>query len=275
MPEYRHACHAGNYADVLKHLLLVQTLKHLDRSDGPRCYVDTHAGAGLYALDAETATQESGFRTGIVRLWDKPDQVEALSNYLDLVRSLNPDGLLRRYPGSPWFARQLSGQTDRFLLFELNPADSRRLRLRFASTDDRVKIVTGDGFAGLDAFRSQLSCPLVVLLDPPYVQRSDYRLALDALRLSTPGKDVYLLWYPLLQRPETLQFSESLTRLAPSEWLHLHLTVRSPSHSGMFGCGLFILNPPPRLAERINPALPSLVNSLGQDESAGYFLNEG
>ena len=151
MLSYRHAFHAGNHADVLKHFLIVQLARYLEQKDAPFWYVDSHAGAGLYALDTGYATKLAEYLDGIGRLWQRSDLPVPLAEYVDLVRALNPDGMLRAYPGSPWIAHRMLRQQDRLRLFELHSSDCQLLQNNFREAGRRVTIQASDGFAGIKA----------------------------------------------------------------------------------------------------------------------------
>jgi 23S rRNA (adenine2030-N6)-methyltransferase len=281
MLSYRHAFHAGNHADVLKHFVLMQVLQHATQKDKPLWYIDTHAGAGMYALDKGYATQNAEFASGISRLWHDPHLPTVLADYVALLKKLNPDGQLKRYPGSPAFAQALLRHDDRLRLFELHPNDCKLLRQFFkeaghSPSSRKVIIETADGFAGLKAILPPPSRRAVVLIDPPYEEKQDYRRVLDALKdsLQRFATGTYILWYPLLQRPEPRQLHEKLQKLGLSSWLQVTLSVQAPSPEGfgMHGSGLFIVNPPWTLPETLGEVMPYLVNVLGQDAGTGFSL---
>jgi len=149
MLSYRHAFHAGNPADVLKHFVLVELLQHLNQKDKPYWYIDTHAGAGGYALDSGFAAKNAEYASGIARLWAAPDLPPQLATYVDLVRAFNSGPKLRAYPGSPMIARALLRDDDRMRLFELHTADNKLLNAAFAEAGRSVKVEKSDGFSGL------------------------------------------------------------------------------------------------------------------------------
>ncbi len=274
MLSYRHAFHAGNHADVLKHLILVQLARHLAQKDKPFWYIDTHAGAGAYALDEGYATKLAEYRDGIGRLWQRPDLPPALADYVALVRSLNDDGRLRVYPGSPWLARQTLRTQDRLRLFELHSTDSELLAKNFSDLRDRVQVIAGDGFAGLRALLPPPPRRALVLIDPSYEIGSDYGGVVGALEeaLHRFPTGTYVLWYPLLARPESRQLAGKLKRLPTAKWLHTTLSVRAVSGPGMHGSGMFLINPPWTLAASLRETLPWLVDVLAQDAGAGYAV---
>jgi 23S rRNA (adenine2030-N6)-methyltransferase len=277
MLSYRHAFHAGNHADVLKHFVLMQVLEYTAQKEKPFWYIDTHAGAGMYALDSGYATQNAEFQSGIARLWERKDLPPALSRYVDLIRQLNPSGKLRRYPGSPSCAQPMLRPDDRMRLFELHPADCKLLHKTFDPAGKTVKIELQDGFAGLKALLPPPPRRAVVLIDPPYEQKQDYARAVDVLKdsLQRFATGTYILWYPLLQRPEPRLLEDRLKKLQLPSYLHVTLNVQTPSPDGfgMFGSGLFIVNPPWSLPKMLEETLPVLVNALGLDNGASFGLD--
>lgn len=276
MLAYRHAFHAGNHADVLKHFVLQQVLQHYASKDKPFWYIDTHAGAGLYALDTGFAAKNAEYVSGIGRLWQRNDLPEPLAEYVQLVRSFNPGDKLRFYPGSPACARPLLRPDDRMRLFELHPSDFPLLRQTFLKEGRRVIIEPQDGYAGLKALLPPPPRRAVVLIDPPYEQKQDYARVVDTLKdsLQRFATGTYIAWYPLLQRPEPKRLQEKLAKLGLDSWLSVTLSVQGPSPEGygMSGSGLFIANPPWTLPATLQQTLPYLVRVLGLDSHAGYTL---
>ncbi|HZV60912.1 MAG TPA: 23S rRNA (adenine(2030)-N(6))-methyltransferase RlmJ [Methylophilaceae bacterium] len=280
MLSYRHAFHAGNHADVLKHFVLKEVLQYAAQKDKPFWYVDTHAGAGMYALDKGYAQQNAEFKDGVERLWHGHELPAPLVDYVELIRRLNPKGELKLYPGSPAIARELLRQDDRMRLFELHTNDSKLLRQEFLvdkpNANKQIVIETQDGFAGLKALLPPLPKRAVVLIDPPYEDKSDYQRVVAALKdsLERFAIGTYLIWYPLLQRPEPKQMLGKLTRLQPKSWLHVELQVQKPilGGFGMHGSGLFIINPPWTLPKILSEAMPTLVKILAQNEGADFTL---
>lgn len=276
MLSYRHAFHAGNHADVLKHAVLVHLLGYLAQKDKPFWYVDTHAGAAGYALDEAWAQKNAEFESGIGRLWSRTDLPASLAGYVAQVRSLNPDGALRFYPGSSQLAMQMLREQDRMRLFELHSTESRNLRAHYARDSPRVMVQAGDGFDGLKSVLPPPPRRGLVLIDPSYEDKRDYaraRAALeDAQRRFASG--VYVLWYPVVQRRESREFPEALKRLQRKDWLHAALTVKAPAADGygLHGSGLFVLNPPWTLPAMLHEAMPYLAKVLGQDTGAGFEL---
>ena len=276
MLSYRHAFHAGNHADVLKHFLLLQLLQHLTRKDKPLWFIDTHAGAGLYALDSGYATQLAEFEAGIGRLWSRTDLPPPLADYVQLVRKLNPDGQLRHYPGSPWLALQALRPQDQLRLFERHSTDSRLLQENFHQAGRHVLVTAGDGFAGLKASLPPAPRRGLILVDPSYETRDDYGKVVQAVKdgLSRFATGTYAIWYPQLARSEARELPERLQRLPIDCWLQVSLSVRRPSPDGigMHGSGMFIINPPWTLPQVLAEVMPYLAKALAQDAGATFHL---
>ena len=280
MLSYRHAFHAGNHADVLKHTVLLQLMKLLQAKDKPFWVVDTHAGAGLYALDEGYAKQLAEYREGIGRLWGRTDLPGALADYLAAVQEVNPDGRLKYYPGSPWIAYRNLREQDRLRLFELHTTDVRLLQQNFAGSGKQTLIQNEDGLAGLKAFLPPPPRRGLVLIDPSYEDKRDYQRVHQTLRdaLERFASGVYALWYPCLQRSETRELPEKLKRLPAKGWLHVELCVRGREpdengHVGMYGSGLVILNPPWKLYETLQDIMPWLRDTLAQGAGAEFTLD--
>lgn len=293
MLSYRHAFHAGNHADVLKHVVTIQLLQYLCQKDTPYMYIDTHAGAGVYALDTGYAAKNAEFETGIAQLWDRKGLPPPLAEYVQLVKSLNPSGKLRYYPGSPYCAEKTMREQDRLRLFELHPADSKILDENFRKLEahaaeqgqrpstrgKRVMIQKGNGFTGLKALLPPPSRRALVLIDPPYEDKSDYRSVKDTLEdaLKRFSTGIYAVWYPVLQRMESRQLPDKLKRLPSNGWLDVTLSISTPSPDGfgLHSSGMFVLNPPWTLEPMLRDLMPYLVKILGRDAGAGFTLESG
>ncbi len=278
MLSYRHAFHAGNHADVLKHCILVQLLRHLNQKEKPYWFIDTHAGAGRYLLDSEYATTNSEFASGIGRIWGRADLPPTVADYVRQVRAMNSDGQLRHYPGSPWLAHELMRTDDRLRLFELHPADHRFLERTFAKAGHRVAIRRADGFQEIKSVLPPPPRRGLVLIDPAYEDKRDYLRVVATLKegLDRFPTGVFAVWYPQLQRGDARQLPEKLKKLAP-RWLDARLAARAPSGDGfgMHGSGMFVINPPWTLAETLAGVLPWLTLALGADDGAGHELTTG
>lgn len=284
MLSYRHAFHAGNHADVLKHFVLLELLNYLNQKDKPYCYVDTHAGAGLYALNEGYATKNAEFETGIARLMDEKNLPQPLARYVKLVQSFNDEGKLDFYPGSPLVAHRAMRHTaelrDTQRLFELHPTDYKLLQENCKTLRINANFVQmSDGFAGLKAVLPPASRRALVLIDPPYEDKRDYTTLVDALAESLRrfATGTYAVWYPCLQRHELPYLIKDLKALPAKSWLNVELNVQAPSIEGfgMHGSGLFILNPPWTLADTLAQTLPTLTELLAMDDDAHFILEHG
>lgn len=277
MLSYRHAFHAGNHADVLKHVVLLQLLRYLNLKDKPYWFIDTHAGAGAYALTKGYATQLAEYKDGIGRLWQRDDLPGAIADYLAVVRAANADGRLRHYPGSPRVALAAMRASDRLWLFELHPADCELLTHKLADAGRRAQIRHADGLAGLKALLPPPPRRALTLIDPSYELKTDYHHAVRAVRDALkrfPG-GIYALWYPLLARGEADKLPAELRRLPGAKWLDFNLRVKAPATDGlgMVGSGMFIINPPYTLRATLEQLLPWLARVLAQDETAGFTVD--
>lgn len=279
MLSYRHAFHAGNHADVLKHVVLVQILRHLARKDTPFWVIDTHAGAGLYALQGDQAARLGEYQQGIGRLWEMEKLPAAVAEYVGEVRAANPDGCLRVYPGSPWFAWRALRPRDRLRLFELHSTDSALLLEHFRHAGRQVGITAGDGFGGMKALLPPPPRRGLVLIDPAYERREEYARVVGALREGVKrfATGIYAIWYPRLARVESQGLPRRLKAASRDRpWLHAALDVCAPRPDGLglYGSGLFVVNPPWTLHDTLAETLPWLARNLGQDATAGYSLEE-
>lgn len=272
MLAYRHGFHAGNHADVLKHTVLVAVLRHMATKEKGYRLVDTHAGAGGYALEGRQAQKRHEYEGGIGRLWDRADLPPAVADYVALVRRFNGEGgALKQYPGSPALAQMLLRPQDQLRLYELHPTDHKILA-SFLGGQPGCEVHMADGY---EALKSQLPSPTrrgVVLVDPPYELKTDYVRALGALReaLAKFPDAVVVLWLPQLALVESRQLPQRLKASAESAakkgWLLARLTLADADARGfgMLGSSVFVANPPHTLAAQLKAALPWLAQVLAQ-----------
>ena len=286
MLAYRHSFHAGNHADVLKHIVQIAVLNYFNEKDKPYWVIDTHAGAGMYSLVSKHAQLKSEFEKGIRKLYDRDDLPPLIAQYVDLVKSVNKtvesrsaQGIETRtslafYPGSPCLSAALLPPGDKLRLFELHPTDFTLLREHFAG-HRAVSMKQDDGLAGLKASLPPPPRRAVVLIDPSYELKEDYQLVYSALKdsLTRFAQGTYIIWYPVLNRPEWRRMAERLERLEV-KWVHVNLTVAQPDEEGfgMLGSGLFVVNPPFVLEEQLRVVMPYLVKHLGQYTGANFYL---
>jgi len=296
MFSYRHAFHAGNHADVLKHTALLAVLRHLTRKETAIHLFDTHAGAGLYRLDGDYAQTSGEAAHGFLQLQAalKPDTVlaPALQDYMDMVASFNAGSSHAIYPGSPFIVQRCLRERDRLRLFELHPTDAKTLKANVAQLDAGrfITVMQEDGFEGLKKFLPPPSRRAFVLCDPSYEIKSDYGrvvdLLTDALKRFATG--TYMVWYPIIPRPEAHELPRKLKTLANREgrpWLNATLTVKSSKlghddagevvRPGLRASGVFVINPPHTLKATLNDALKQAAQLLAQGKNKAFEVETG
>ena len=274
MLSYRHAFHAGNPADVLKHSVLIHCIRHLLKKDKPFHYVDTHAGAGLYELKSGFADQNREFLSGISKIHNVKDELPALlKDYLSVIESFNATHELEFYPGSPLIAKQLLRDSDQMRLHELHKADFDILYSHFAS-DSRALVQKKDGLRGMIKAFPPPSRRGIVLIDPPYENKNDYVVlpyAIHDALCKFPSATI-LVWYPMLEDERFMDLKEDLSKLPVTSWLNVEFQTRTPS-PGLYGSGMWIINPPWDLPSAISSVENTLVSELGQDSHAQIALH--
>ncbi|MFI5447466.1 23S rRNA (adenine(2030)-N(6))-methyltransferase RlmJ [Polaromonas sp. UC242_47] len=328
MFSYRHAFHAGNHADVLKHTTLIALMKYLTQKDTALTVIDTHAGAGLYRLDGDYTETSGEAQDGIFRLLSaskmpaaqagkaptatksvapaKTGKVAAeqplapvLQDYVDFLRSLNPQfaetgdpAHLKIYPGSPFIEQHFLSGRDKLKLFELHPTDFKSLtgNIEQLGVGRQVVVSREDGFEVLKTFLPPPARRAMVFCDPSYEIKTDYgrvaSIMADAVKRFATG--TYVVWYPIIPRPEAHDLPRKLKTLATKSsrsWLHATLTVKSSKlttdeagdvkRPGLPASGMFVINPPHTLKADLQLALPQMVTRLGQDRNAGFTLDHG
>jgi 23S rRNA (adenine2030-N6)-methyltransferase len=278
MLSYRHAFHAGSHADVLKHLVLMLCLQHMNSKDKPYTVVDTHAGAGLYLLDTEQARRTGESINGIGKLWQRNDWPAPLAGLMALIKQANQTGQLLRYPGSPWLIDHLARPIDRLRFCELHSTDFALLRRQYKDAGRRVAVYQDDGFEVLKASLPPPSRRALVLIDPSYEIKSDYVKVVAAIKdsLKRFATGTLLVWHPLIPQLEANQLPEKLKKAGAAHWLHATLSVNAPSTQGrgMHGSGMFVVNPPWTLAATLNDTLPYLADILALDHQAKWQVDE-
>jgi len=324
MFSYRHAFHAGNHADVLKHTTLIALCKYLCGKDTALSVIDTHAGAGLYRLDGDYTETSGEAKDGVFRLFQvlnetaapkiraqfAPKKVvsqtptpaafcPALQDYADVLRGLNPKFVetgdvaqLKIYPGSPFIVQRFLQGRDKLKLFELHPTDFKSLSGNIAQLDAgrQVSVACEDGFEALKTFLPPPSRRAMVFCDPSYEMKSDYARVsacmADAVKRFSTG--TYVVWYPVIPRPEAHDLPRKLKTVAVKagkSWLNAVLTIKSSKlttdsegeivRPGLPASGMFIINPPHTLKAQLQLALPQMVQLLGQDRNASFALDSG
>jgi len=293
MFSYRHAFHAGNHADVLKHTVLIAALQYMTEKDAALTVLDTHAGAGLYRLDGDYARTSGEASEGILRLTTPGEALTPLLQaYVDMVRAFNQGAGTKVYPGSPFIIQRLLRAHDKLKLFELHPTDLRALAGNVAQLDAgrQVAVLHEDGFEGVKKFLPPPARRALLLCDPSYEIKSDYGKVLDMVQdgLKRFATGTYAVWYPIIPRPEAHDLPRRLKTMAQKagkSWLHATLTVKSSKitenaqgetqRPGLPASGMFLINPPHTLKAGLQQALPQLVERLGQDRNATHTLESG
>lgn len=267
---YRHAYHAGNHADVLKHIALARIFVLMARKDTPFAYLDSHSGIGLYDLLGNEASRTGEWESGIGRLWERDDLPELLQDYLEVVRALNPDGGLEFYPGSPELARRLTRPQDRVMLNELHPEDGRLLKANMAG-ERRISVHQGDGWLLPRAFLPVSEKRGVLLIDPPFEQPDDLERCVTALdeAIGRMRQTVVAIWYPIKDRRQLKRFYQRLEKSSAPKMLRVELCVHpADTADRLNGSGLVIANPPWPLGEELRGLLPWLADTLAQSEGS-------
>jgi 23S rRNA (adenine2030-N6)-methyltransferase len=295
MFSYRHAFHAGNHADVLKHMILLNICQYMTQKDKPLTYIDTHAGVGVYQMGNPMAQKSGEAQTGIAKLWpmwqnkgQRNQLPPMLHAYLQHIFELNGADELKHYPGSPYIASRNLREIDRLRVFELHPNDMRlldeminRINLPDSRDDKRVLFKTVDGFIGLKANIPPASRRGLVLIDPSYEIKDDYTKVAKAMKdaLIRFPTGTYCIWYPVLARQESRNLVTQLERIAAdagAKWLHATLAVGEvqPAQmaAGLQASGMFVFNPPYTLADDLKAALPLVADKLKTDAAGGYEI---
>jgi len=274
MLAYRHHFHAGNFADVFKHALLVRLLLALAKKDTPYCFLDTHAGVGRYDLSHPWALKNAEFRDGIARLWERPDVPELLTPYLAAVRAENPNGRLRFYPGSPWIARRLLRRGDRMVLSELNKTDVAGLGELFAR-DRQVTVHLMDGYQALKAHLPPNERRGLVLIDSSFDRAGEFKRVAEALATAHErwATGIYGAWYPLMELATMRAFERDIVATGIRKILQLELSVRPEGWTtSLRGCGMLVANPPFHFNDEAAAMLEWLSRALATAGDGGRRL---
>ncbi|AET17016.1 rRNA methyltransferase [Pasteurella multocida] len=275
MLSYRHSFHAGNHADVLKHLVLMLIIENLQQKEKGFYYLDTHAGVGRYRLFSEEAEKTAEFEQGIARLWQRDDLPEEVARYIKLIKQVNYGGkALRYYAGSPLIAAKMLRSQDRALLTELHPSDYPLLRNNFKEFDN-VTTKRYNGFQQLKATLPPKERRGLVLIDPPYELKEDYDLVVNAIeegykRFAT---GIYAIWYPVVLRQQTKRILKGLEKTGIRKILQIELAVRPDSDQrGMTASGMIVINPPWTLTQQMQNILPYLTNVLVPEGTGSWTV---
>jgi len=272
MLSYRHSFHAGNFADVLKHIVLIEILDYLKKKDKPFCCIDTHAGPGTYQLNGEYAQKNREFENGIGKLWQRDDLPDRVASYVDLIKRFNNSELLSCYPGSPAIAKQLLRNKDRLFLYELHSTEIELLS-NAVNKDRRIKVFHADGLKHAIGLLPPGEHRGLTLIDPSYEIKSDYSLVVETLiamykRFAT---GTYALWYPVVERSRNQKLEKAIqtSGIKNVQLFELGIGADTNRH-GMTASGMIVINPPWTLAATMQQILPWLADVLS-NEGAGFY----
>lgn len=276
MLSYRHAFHAGNFADVLKHSLLLHTLNYMTQKEKPLRIIDTHAGAGAYKFSSNQPIKNREFDNGIGKLWARDDLPPLVQEYVTFIKAFNADKQLHYYPGSPLFMQAMLRPKDNLFLHELHSTDWRILTDAIGD-DKQVKIVDDDGLAGMQALLPPPDRRGLIFIDPSYELKNEYheviKQVINAHKRFSTG--TFVIWYPVVlrQRIEDMQKALVKSSIKNIQLFELGIAPDSPEY-GMNSSGLFVINPPWTLWKAMEETLPFLADTLGENGEGFYRLEQ-
>lgn len=272
MLSYLHSYHAGNFADVLKHITLVHTLDYLALKPRPYFYLDTHSGPGLYRLSTTEAQKNCEYLNGIAKLWQESKLPSAVARYKEVIQECNAlesaSGDLMLYPGSPWIASNLTSNIDRLSLCELHPRENASLKENFNS-DRRINILHKDGFQSAIAAMPPKERRGLVLIDPPYEIKQDYERVVEVIEACHKrfATGTYAIWYPVVKRQTIDKMLKSLQNSGIKNIQVYELGLENDTQErGMTSSGMIYINPPWTLWKTMEECLPYLANQLAGDK---------
>ena len=276
MLSYRHSYHAGNHADVLKHIVLTLCINSLKEKEKPFLYLDTHSGAGRYLLKSEHSEKTGEYLSGINLIWQQSETPELLNTYLSVLKRYNPFDKLKYYLGSPLIAKQLLREQDKINLTELHPTDYPLLRQEF-SKDKRARVLREDGFSQLKSKLPPESRRGIVLIDPSYEIKDDYqkipKALLEAYKRFATG--IYLIWYPVVSRTQTQKMIDEIVNLGIKKISQFEFTIKPDNNQkGMTASGMIVINPPWKLQQQMQTIMPWLKNTLDTEKTGNYLIKE-
>lgn len=276
MLSYRHAFHAGNFADVLKHSLLLHTVSYMTQKDKPLRIIDTHAGAGAYKFSNNQPIKNREFDNGIGKLWSRDDLPALVQEYVDFIKAFNTDKQLHFYPGSPLFMQAALRTKDNLFLHELHSTDW-RLLTETMGNDKRVKVIDDDGLAGMQALLPPPDRRALVFIDPSYELKNEYheviKQVINAHKRFATG--TFVIWYPVVLRQRIDDMQKALQKSGIKNIQLFELGIAPDSQEyGMNSSGLFVINPPWTLWKAMEETLPYLADALGENGEGFYRLEQ-
>lgn len=273
MLSYKHAFHAGNHADLLKHIILTLTLDLYKQKDKPFVYIDTHAGSGIYSLKDHEANTTNEYKHGINKLKPNDQLLKLAPSYFEVINKLNHNEERKLYPGSPYFASSLLREQDQMIFMELHNVEYEKLHKNFAR-DPRCHLHHRDGFEGLVALTPPTPRRGLVLIDPSYELVEDYKTTISTIEKAIKRWNVgcFIVWYPLLanSKDHSLYMHESFRKIQAKNSFTVKLCPQSPKDENvrMYGSAISILNAPYKLYEQVKLLLPLLHDQLKQSDQA-------
>ena len=277
MLSYRHNFHAGNFADVLKHIIQCLILNALSQKPKPYVYFDTHAGAGRYDLTNVKSLKISEHKYGIDKILSLKETPDSIKTYLDAVKSINKDHtMLKYYPGSPLLAQLIMSTSNRLELSELHPTDFNLLKQEFVHVRNAC-IEKIDGYKNLVSKLPPIQRRALVLIDPPYELKTEYQDAFNAIKLAHKkfATGIYALWYPVVSREKIETFVLKFKKSGLKDILRVEMNVKKEDDNyGMTGTGMLIINPPWKIKSQLTDLLPWLLQQLKQDDNANFIIEQ-
>jgi 23S rRNA (adenine2030-N6)-methyltransferase len=271
---YRHAYHAGNFADAFKHLILIALVQSFLRKDSGFCYLETHAGSGCYDLNAPNAQKSKEYESGVVKILAAHDQPKLVQDYAACIKELNHKPDMHYYPGSPFFARHFMRPQDRMVLSELHPEDYEELKSLF-KFDRQVAVHMQDGYLSLKALLPPKERRGLVLIDPPYENPMEFSMIANKLDLALSRWETgtYAVWYPIKTHQHLTRFYRDLKNKIKHPMLTVELMIHHDDvGTQLNGCGMVIINPPWQLDQQLEALLPWLWNALSVNKQGKYSL---
>ncbi len=270
MLSYRHSFHAGNHADLVKHIVLVEILGHLVKKESPFDYIDTHSGVGLYDLRSSDSQKLQEHNEGINKI--NPDEFPELDKYFEVIGSYNDSKSMDFYPGSPSFASFFIRKQDKGWLFELHPKDVELLKSNF-SRRKNIRVQHKDGFDGLKALIPPSSRRGLVLIDPSYEVKSDYDLVIDRVIKAHKkfSHGIYAIWYPVVNRKTIQRMENTLIKSGIRNIQRFELGISPDADKrGMTSSGMIVINPPWLLFDKMSQLLPKMAEKISQTNKPIY-----
>jgi 23S rRNA (adenine2030-N6)-methyltransferase len=267
---YRHSFHAGNFADLLKHIVQVEILEYLTQKDKPFEYIDTHAGSGLYNLSSDYAAKNKEFENGFAKL--NQEEWSELETYFSIIQQSNEGKNQPHYPGSPKFAEHFLRPKDRSWLFELHTSDAQKLERLFAN-NRQVDVQKMDGFKGMLSRVPPISKRALIMIDPSYELKEDYDLVVDNIFKAYQkfANGIYALWYPVVDRGRIKRMEKRFVESGIRNIQLFELGIEEDTRfTGMTSAGMIVVNPPWTLFKKMSSLLPKLANELSVTDQPYY-----